>query len=137
DVLLLLFFRLAARAHAVKKLPHQPERVGLIVMDANWKAHKLRNQVRQERRVLVNVEAIHRHAATNGLRPDRLVAPSGETLASDVCAPLQHTLDEEWPNAALDLPCLFSPADRLPFQNQVTECLDPHIRRGLPAPEIE
>src|SRR5690606_31959371 len=87
--------------------------------------------------VLVNVEAIHRHAATNGLRPDRLVAPSGETLTSDVCAPLQHALDEEWSNAALDLPRFFSPANGLPLQNQATECIDPNIRRGLPAPEIE
>ena len=52
-------------------------------------------------------------------------------------AALAHALFEERADAGPDLPLLFRPADRPPCEHEIAERLDPFVRGGTPAPEIE
>jgi len=50
---------------------------------------------------------------------------------------LTRTLIEEWPNARADLPLLLGSLQRLPFEREITERIDPLVRRGLAPPHVE
>ena len=137
---LLRLFRLrcgTAYDHLIEQLPDQSQRVDLIVMLAGRKAQQFRPKVGVPRRAFRHVQAVECHAPADQLRAARFVAPCRKLLAIHVSLTLTRTLIEEWPNARADLPLLLGPLQRLPFEREITERIDPLVRRGLAPPHVE
>jgi hypothetical protein len=100
---------------------------------AGREAQQLGTQVRQPWRTLPDVEAQHRHAASDGLRPYCLVAPADELLANSVGLPLDRAPPQERPHSRYDLSLLLGPerlrrpwlASGADFIEQLTDKTEP------------
>src|SRR4029078_1598217 len=113
------------------------KRVYLVVMLAGWEAEKLRAELCIPRCIHRYVKSLERHAASNGLSSNCLVASCRKLLAIAKGLSLSLAPIKSRANTGADLTLLFCPAHRLPFLHEVAERLDPLIGGRLLPPAIE
>src|SRR4051812_29866121 len=98
-------------------------------MLAGWEAQKLRSKLCIPSCSHRYIKSLERHAASNGLSSNCLVASCRKLLAIAKGLSLSLAPIKSRAYAGADLTLLFCPAHRLPFLHQVAKRLDPLIGR--------